>query len=405
MTALYDSHPAFGNYGHRDSDTCKAPVHELHFFNDNYQVIQNRQTPLRTVEIREISRSCFNSLDLIFEVIQGQETGQQRSLFLQELHTRCKRLLQDDLMHHGRERRLREPNASSQLSNLFLQKFCTGLLHKHEVCEMQRIAHPLLMEFRTAEASGQNRRENLSRNSGPVIKELIKQVNNSFERCGINALVSAYIGQNMKVNGLALEMGSTTSTWWHNTYIDLTIPPKTLYMHTDESFAYPKAFIYLGDISKSQGAFSVVPGALEKINPSPIQYLIGRIIASVGRKNSSLLHEAYHHVYHQPFGCAAFRSDFMSLPQEMKYSSHFGWDILPGSELEDWLIKAEQWQEGPAGFFTVFDGAQLVHRALLMEKGEHLSLQVIFSPTSSLVQKSYKKLLSLSRKAFLPNVS
>ncbi len=403
MTDLYDSHPAFGNYG--GSDTYKSPAHELQFFNDNYQALQSRQTPLKTVELREISRICFNGLDLIFEAIQGQEIGQQRSLFLQELHTHCKRLLQDDLMHHGRKRRLREPNASSQSSNLFLQKFCTGLLHTHEVREMQRIAQPLLREFRTAEASGQNRREDLSRNSGPVIRELIKRVNLSFERCGINALVSAYIGQDMKVNGLALEMGSTTSTWWHNTYIDLTTPPQTLYMHTDESFAYPKAFIYLGDISKSEGAFSVVPAALEKLNPSPIQYLIGRIIASVGRKNSSLLHEAYHHIYHQPFGCSAFRSDFMYLPQEMKYSSHFGWDILPGSELEDWLIEAEQWQEGPAGFFTVFDGAQLVHRALLMEKGEHLSLQVIFSPTSSLVQKSYKKLLSLSRNAFLPDIS
>jgi hypothetical protein len=403
MTYLYDSHPAFENYGHRGSNICKAPVHELQLFNEHYQALQSHQTPLKTVELREISRSCFNSLDLIFEAIPGQEIGQQRSLFLQELHTLCKRLLKDDLMHHCRERKL--PDAASQSNNLFLQKFCTGLLRKDEVYEMQRIAHPLLMEFRTAEASGQNRREDLSRNSGSIIRELIKQVNNSFERCGINALVSAYIGQNMKVNGLALEMGSTTSTWWHNTYIDLAAPPQTLYMHTDESFAYLKAFIYLGDISKSQGAFSVVPGALEKINPSPIQYLIGRIIASVGRENLSLLHEAYHHLYHQPFGCAAFRSDFMSLPQEMKYSSHFGWDILPGSELEDWLIEAEQWQEGPAGFFTVFDGAQLVHRALLMEEGEHLSLQVIFSPTSSLVQKSYKKLLSLSRKAFLPNVS
>ena len=51
---------------------------------------------------------------------------------------------------------------------------------------------------------------------------------------------------------------------------------------------------------------------------------------------------------------------------------------------------------GPAGTFIVFDGARLLHRGGLMEQGERVALQVIFSDltfTERVVSKM-KRILS-----------
>ena len=48
-------------------------------------------------------------------------------------------------------------------------------------------------------------------------------------------------------------------------------------------------------------------------------------------------------------------------------------------ELERQLANCEQRMIGLAGTFIAFDGARLLHRGGLMEQGERVALQVIFS--------------------------
>jgi hypothetical protein len=74
-----------------------------------------------------------------------------------------------------------------------------------------------------------------------------------------------------------------------------------------------------------------------------------------------------------------FRRHFMRLPECLRFNSHLGWDVLPGSDLESHLAGGECKMIGPAGTFIVFDGARLLHRGGLMQEGERLALQVIFS--------------------------
>ena len=68
----------------------------------------------------------------------------------------------------------------------------------------------------------------------------------------------------------------------------------------------------------------------------------------------------------------------MSLPSELRFNSHFGWDVMPGSELESVMKSEELVMTGPAGKFIVFDGSQLLHRGGLIEAGERIVLQVVF---------------------------
>jgi hypothetical protein len=86
----------------------------------------------------------------------------------------------------------------------------------------------------------------------------------------------------------------------------------------------------------------------------------------------------------------------MRLPESLRFNSHMGWDVLPGSELEERLVVCEKKMTGPAGTFIIFDGARLLHRGGLMEQGERIALQVIFSDLTFVqrVAAKIKKVLS-----------
>jgi hypothetical protein len=79
-------------------------------------------------------------------------------------------------------------------------------------------------------------------------------------------------------------------------------------------------------------------------------------------------------------GSSNFRKHFMLLPESLRFNSHFGWDILSGSKLENVIADREELMLGAPGKFVVFDGSRLLHRGGLIEEGERLVLQVVFWP-------------------------
>jgi len=85
----------------------------------------------------------------------------------------------------------------------------------------------------------------------------------------------------------------------------------------------------------------------------------------------------------------------MSLPKSLKFNSHFGWDIIPNTELENLLEKNEIKLIGNAGKFIVFDGGNVIHRGGLINKGERVALQIVFGPKISLPIKIINKLKEL----------
>jgi hypothetical protein len=90
----------------------------------------------------------------------------------------------------------------------------------------------------------------------------------------------------------------------------------------------------------------------------------------------------------------------MSLPRELRFNSHFGWDVIPGSELESRMKSEELVMTGSAGKFIVFDGSQLLHRGGLIESGERIALQVVFYSGSKWLNRlssAFKSLYSQSK--------
>jgi hypothetical protein len=191
--------------------------------------------------------------------------------------------------------------------------------------------------------------------------------------------VSAYTGRKSQVSGLALELSVPQATWWRNTVPGLERPPHTLYAHLDETISCPKSIVYLSDVNVSNGPTGCYPGAYEAMQLNPLQDIIGRVVGTVGAQPGSPLKDYYAKQYHQSANSENFRRHFMRLPECLRFNSHLGWDVLPGSELENQLALSERQMIGPAGTFIAFDGARLLHRGGLMEEGERIALQVIFS--------------------------
>jgi hypothetical protein len=236
--------------------------------------------------------------------------------------------------------------------------------------------------LRERAATGQLTRDALSVNSGAMVHALGGILNREFDSLGVLDAVSAYARRPMRVTGLAYELSVPQVQWWRNGLPGLQRAPQTLYAHLDESAAVPKAIVYLTDVGHENGPTGCYPGAYEELALNPFQDMIGRVVGYVGNAPDSPLRPIYAKTYHQSMTSEAFRHHFMKLPPEVRFNSHLGWDILPGSEAEATLAAREQRLTGLAASFVVFDGARLLHRGGLVQGGERIALQVMFSQQS-----------------------
>ena len=77
------------------------------------------------------------------------------------------------------------------------------------------------------------------------------------------------------------------------------------------------------------------------------------------------------------------------------FNSHFGWDIIKGSSLEKKILENEKLFLGKKGATKIFDGGRLLHRGGLVQEGERIAIQVVFSKKQSfkLIRKIIKKII------------
>ena len=80
-------------------------------------------------------------------------------------------------------------------------------------------------------------------------------------------------------------------------------------------------------------------------------------------QNGHLLRKPENGDYYRPrFRHVEDRRDMLSLPVSLRGSTHFGDDILDGSELSDALLDVGHRFVAPAGTVVMFDGSRGIHR-------------------------------------------
>lgn len=142
-------------------------------------------------------------------------------------------------------------------------------------------------------------------------------------------------------------------------------------MHLDQSTLAPKMLCYLSDVKPANGATTVFNLPLQ----GPLLAQAAGRAMDTGFKLGDE-HHVTQHLLSQPWG----RECFAMLPKPLRGVGHFGNDILPGSPLEDLMVRNRVVMTGDPGTCVVFDGARVVHRGSNCTEGTRWAFQVVYGP-------------------------
>jgi hypothetical protein len=393
----YLEHPAF----RFDAPSWDVPAGQLEAFNSTYMAARQIGPALSRRSLDVFRQDCLRLMGGVFSAMQAQCVDESETHFLTELASECIRLLNEELDWYVRPTRpglarLDEEPARQTAIRMQMERHFFGQLPASVVEELRQLAARDVERFRASASAGRLKRDDLSVSAGGTVRAIRAVLNREFLSLGVLDAVSAYTGRMTRVLGLALELSVPQATWWRNAIAGLERPATTLYAHMDETISCPKAIVYLTDVTEQNGPTGCYPGAYEAMHLNPLQELVGRVVGTVGTRADSPLKALYAKQYHQSMNSENFRRHFMRLPPALRFNSHLGWDVMPGSELEASLSASERKMTGPAGTFIAFDGARLLHRGGLMEAGERVALQVIFSDLTLMerVAGKVKRMLS-----------
>ena len=310
-------------------------------------------------------KNIFEKTEEIFDLLQKCYFDKVGNVFINELRNYSRQILNKDLDHFNNIKK----NFQEQKNLFFETKLSNVTLFILKI-----ILNSNNLKIKKNLQNGHIKREQLSVNNGLAINMAIILISIDFKLSGVFSKLKKITGDKMSITGCALELSTCKSKWW--LVGDKEKTPKTTYMHLDEAIANPKAIIYLSSVNKNNGPFSVIKNQDEIFKINYFQSLIGRAIGSVGRENS-IIKNYFNHKYHQTFGCNNFKELFELLPSIVKFNSHFGFDVIPDSLLEDKLIQNEITFTGEPGKTVVFDGSSVLHRGGLIIEGERLALQIV----------------------------
>lgn len=369
-TIDYDHHPDFLGLG----EPTSIPVQQFLEIQEIFLAASNlglggfrRQHQLR------------KSWSLFWLNLSNQVNDETWKLFTQEICLRSFRVALSQIDFFQKAHSGNAARTTEDVGELGTMRRMTGRIGEDHVRRLLAIASPQISEFQRRADQNHLRREDLSINSGPVISQLVVELNAIFADNGVLKAVSDYVGRRMIVGGLSLELSDSRATWWRHT-LPMSAPPETMYMHLDESINIPKAMLYLTDVGIENGPTSVYPKVWDAMRLGALTDCSGRVVGSVTSGDSSIAEHFDDRTYHQAAGSLKFRRLFMTLPRALRFNSHMGWDVINGSKLEEQLVASEEVVAGQAGTFVAFDGGRLFHRGGLISEGQRIALQITFSP-------------------------
>ena len=317
----------------------------------------------------------------IFEDMAAQASSPEERAFLHELGKDVVQMTGTHVRYYTEElRSSRALKRDKMQLDLFENGHYITTISPETVNKIRSAAREIEAVVKERAAAGKLERDDLSINSGRAVRKIVRLLNSDFRKNGVLRSLDAIAPSGMKVVGVAYELSVAGSTWWRDAQA-VDRPAKTLYAHVDREVDAPKAIVYLTDVRPENGPTTCYPHAYENVEKSAIQDLVGRCLETVGRRPDSSLRE-YYAIKGRPLDSERFKSHFMKLPPEVRFNSHFGWDVIPDSPQEDFLLSREKQVLGPAGTTLVFDGARLLHRGGQIEDDHRIVLQVIFGKLS-----------------------
>lgn len=198
-----------------------------------------------------------------------------------------------------------------------------------------------------------------------------------FRDEGVYEALAAYKGSAVAFTSFSVEYSHERQSWWKGCYSDVGLAPtKTSYMHYDYGCRYPKAIVTLSEVGPENGPTSFIPGShrhpRSEFSHAFVKALDYRFWSAFGENPDA----GYHR---KQFSEPGYRKFFLAIPGGLRGCSHFGEDVLDGSELSEELLAKEVRITTNVADGVVFDGDYGIHRGARVIQGERMVFQVIFT--------------------------
>ena len=207
------------------------------------------------------------------------------------------------------------------------------------------------------------------------------------KEAGIIDVLSDFKKNQMTLLGAGLEYSCAEQSWHQDLYSDVGLADSPLrYLHVDEGDCLPKSMIYITSVNEENGATRAIPRS-NLWERSDFLFRMHKALDSVvGNRYASYVRKShYRPIARHP----ELRRIFMCLPTVFQGTSHFGDDLLEGSDIANVLERMEKPYYSKGGDALVFDGPHLLHRGSLVKSGERMAIQVVYRNQNSETIKSY----------------
>jgi hypothetical protein len=217
---------------------------------------------------------------------------------------------------------------------------------------------------------------------------------------GLFNVANAYHGHNMVLSSASLEVSRPESTWWKSCYQDIQLPTsKSSYLHYDFEFNLQKFVIYLDEVNEKNGPFSVIMGSNNIELPKFVFTFVKEFELVSRNKNVFEKSKVY---YRSQFFSKENRKIFLQIPKALRGASHFGDDLIDGSDIQKELLANEKNYTTKDGNLIMFDGHHGMHRGGLCAENERVALFLTLTPHMSIFKKillsgTYRLKLLLSK--------
>lgn len=369
----YLTHPAYKPH-------YKSADIESHFPLAVEKVCQSfdSMTTIKTVKELEnhFQTEAQKSLAQLQEIMLRHLTDNQaRSAALGALEKTSQDLYHRNLLRlTSRSDQNKSTATSPPLDHLKEKRFSLTQVNSQSIKTMREDLDPYIQQIKASSDRLQfNYRDIPLPMRGAFWSEAIKAIHNA----GFLSAASQFLGYQVEPWYCALGYAKSSDTWWHSPYSDIGLPTSDLtYLHVDKGYDIVKCIIYLDEVTEENGPFSYFTGPPDERMKFQDQFYCYLDYEWVKRYKPDLPNPKQYYRKH----CLSpkFREEFVNLPQFFRGSSHFGDDILNGSELSQSLLKNENKVTSDLGNCFLFFGSDLLHRGGMVKKGERLALQLGF---------------------------
>jgi len=205
---------------------------------------------------------------------------------------------------------------------------------------------------------------------GPAAELLIELLNDA----GIPDGFKLYCERDMRWRFWSLLRSEQNEVWWRDAYQDVGVPTSpTAYFHNDY-FVEPKVLVYLTDVESSDGPFEYLAGS-HLWERSRSAEVVNKELERAHKANWKMEGSTFYRQYVQ---IPDFRRSLIKLPPLARQVTHFGDDVLAGSEQHHVIEQAKRSVTSDEADCIAFDGCRTTHRGSLTTAQPRLALVIGF---------------------------